>query len=90
MSTSAIRKFRYADNSRPVPIDVNAYAAFIVGDIMDLFREARVPMNVALRSAEMAEDELRDRMAEESLSWSEKLTPTHAGDRARLEEEYET
>lgn len=53
-----------------------------VNEVMRCVRDGRIPLDVALKGLEMCLDEVRDRLAEESLSWlDDPRTKWHPGDR---------
>jgi len=63
-----------------VPADV--LAALFYQELMETIQDGRVPLDVATNALEMAQDEVRDRLAEESLSFVKNpLARTHPGTR---------
>ena len=73
-----LARARYERDEQPEVLQNMFYT-----EILRCQREGRVPYVEALRALEMAADELRDRLADESLSWVDECTPTHGGDRGR-------
>ena len=69
-------RYEFGEDNREVTV-------LVIREIDRLIAEGRVPLNVAVFALECSLDTLRDRLAEESVSWADDpaRARTHGGDR---------
>lgn len=69
-------RYEFGEDNREVTV-------LVIREIDRLIAEGRVPLNVAVFALECSLDGLRDRLAEESVSWADDPAQarTHGGDR---------